>query len=142
MNYEKSCGAVIYRRENDELKYLLIFNKKGNAEGHWGFPKGHVENGESEEQTAQREIFEEVGITAKIDTKFRYVTRYSPKPDVDKDAVYFVAEVKDENVLLQESEVADMRWCCYEEGKNLLTYDSKILAEADKYIKNGKINMI
>lgn len=136
MKYEKSCGAVIYRLNNKTPEYLLILNKKGNAKGHWGFPKGHVEENETEIMTAQREIKEETGITADIDTKFRCVTHYSPLPDVEKDVVYFAAQVSDTSVFLQESEVADFLWADYETALSTLTHDSDILISADEYIKN------
>ena len=47
LNYEKSCGAVVFTRLNNNIKYILIQNLEGN----YGFPKGHVEDGESEMQT-------------------------------------------------------------------------------------------
>ena len=53
LNYEKSCGAVVFTRIDNNIKYLLI----QNLEGIYGFPKGHVEDGESETQTAIREVF-------------------------------------------------------------------------------------
>ena len=53
--YERSCGAVVYRRINDEIRYLLIKNRRST---HWGFPKGHVEKGETFEQTAMREVLD------------------------------------------------------------------------------------
>ena len=55
MEYEKSCGAVVFRIGERGPEALVIHQ---NA-GHWGFPKGHVEPGEDEEQTALREILEE-----------------------------------------------------------------------------------
>ena len=54
--YERSCGAVVYRMINDEVRYLLIKNRRST---HWGFPKGHIEKGETHEQTAMREVLEE-----------------------------------------------------------------------------------
>ena len=47
MRYEKSCGAVVFTKVNNCIKYLLI----QNLNGIYGFPKGHVEDGESEMQT-------------------------------------------------------------------------------------------
>ena len=55
MKNEKACGAVI---KNEEGKILLIFQQNG----FWGFPKGHVEEGETEPETAVREVFEETGL--------------------------------------------------------------------------------
>ena len=67
MIYEKSCGAVVFTRINSEIKYLLI----RNLTGIYGFPKGHVKQGETEEETALREIFEEVGLSVKLLPGFR-----------------------------------------------------------------------
>ena len=57
--YEKSCGAVVYRVEGRTVRFLVVKNKNGR---HWGFPKGHMEYGESERQTALREVLEETGL--------------------------------------------------------------------------------
>ena len=65
MKYEKSCGAIVL----DGGKILVI----QQAEGHWGFPKGHVEAGETEVQTAIREIKEETNYDVEVNENFRYV---------------------------------------------------------------------
>ena len=67
MKREKSCGAVVYRYNNDVLEVLLIRHRFG---GHWSFPKGHVEEGENEFQTALREVKEETGLTM-LNPRFR-----------------------------------------------------------------------
>ena len=56
---EKSCGAVVFTRLNGEIKYVII----QSLAGYYGFPKGHMEAGESEKQTALREVYEETGLT-------------------------------------------------------------------------------
>ena len=133
MSYEKSCGAVVFRTANVR-EYLIIFNRKGNAVGHWGFPKGHVEQTETETETAKREIFEETGLKPNFVEGFREVTRYSPKAGVDKDAVYFLAESNGEEVTIQKSELADYRWCNFKDACELLTFDQKILKAAEKFL--------
>ena len=65
MRYEKSCGAVIFRKESG-WNVLLIRHIKGR---HISFPKGHVEFGETESKTAEREVFEETGLRL---TEYRY----------------------------------------------------------------------
>ena len=54
MNIEKSCGAVVFTKENERIKYVLI----RNLEGIYGFPKGHMEAGETEIETTLREVYE------------------------------------------------------------------------------------
>lgn len=135
MKYEKSCGAVIYRLKNNIIEYLLVMNKKGKGMGHWGFPKGHVENNETEVDTAKREIFEETGIVADIDTGFRMISNYSPRQGVNKDAVYFVSRAEDCEIKLQESEICDFLWCSFEKAQSILVHDKHILSGADEYLK-------
>ena len=67
MTYEKSCGGIVYRKFHGNTEILLIKHIKS---GYWSFPKGHVENGETEEETAKREIKEETGIDVYIDSGF------------------------------------------------------------------------
>ena len=52
MNYEKSCGAILFHNENGDIKYLIVRSKDGN----YGFQKGHMEDGETEREKAMREI--------------------------------------------------------------------------------------
>ena len=65
MRYEKSCGAVIFRKD-ENWNVLLIRHAKGR---HISFPKGHVEPGETESQTAEREILEETGLRVRVDLR-------------------------------------------------------------------------
>ena len=62
MKYEKSCGAVVYDLQNDTPIVLVEYMKKG----HVSIPKGHVEEGETEVETAAREILEETGLPSVI----------------------------------------------------------------------------
>lgn len=140
MNFEKSCGAVIFRRIENDIEYLLIFNKKGDAAGHWGFPKGHVEKNETELQTAKREIFEETGLTPEFISGFRALSQYSPLPDTSKDAVYFLAKYTGGEIKLQKTELADCKWCKLDEALDTLLYDKDILKSADKYLNDNIIH--
>ena len=134
MKYEKSCGAIIFIPK-EEPEYLLILNKKGNASGHWGFPKGHTEKGESELQTAKREIFEETGLSPEFINGFREVSNYSPFPGINKDVVYFLSKSNKSEVKIQQSELADYKWCSFCEACKLITYDKNLLILADKFLR-------
>ena len=68
MQHEKSCGAIVYRKSHGNTEILLI---KHINSGHWSFPKGHMENGETEIETAIREIKEETSVNVMIDPTFR-----------------------------------------------------------------------
>ena len=122
MKYEKSCGAIVYYINEQHIpEYLLIRHANG---GHWAFAKGHVEENETEIQTATREIDEETGLTVEIDASFRVVTTYSPAPGVTKDVIYFIAETQDKTVTRQEIEVTDIIWLPFDEALTYLTYDN------------------
>ena len=129
MKYEKSCGAVVL----DGDKVLIIQQN----EGHWGFPKGHVEEGETEVQTAVREIKEETNIDVKVDDKYRYVEVYSPKENVEKEVVFFVASKVGGNVVAQEEEVQNIEWLSITNAMERLTYESskRVLRNVIKDLK-------
>lgn len=135
MKEEKSCGAVVYRKHRGEIQVLLIRHVNG---GHWAFPKGHVEKKESEEETALREIREETGLKVRLKTDFRESVRYSPKPGVMKDVIYFAAKAKKhQRARHQEQEVADARWLGPKDALDLVTYenDRSVLKAFLKYRK-------
>ena len=73
MKTEKSCGAVVFTRENGSIKYVIIESKSGV----FGFPKGHIEKGETEEQTALREILEETSLSVTPVDDFRLEESYT-----------------------------------------------------------------
>ena len=121
MSYEKSCGAVVFRKYHGNIELLLIKHVVG---GHWSFPKGHVEAGETEEQTALREIKEETGIDVELITTFREVVSYSPKRDTTKDVIYFLGKAKNFQYTPQEEEIAQIKWVEINLAHSFLTYDN------------------
>ncbi|MGH4124299.1 MAG: bis(5'-nucleosyl)-tetraphosphatase [Clostridium sp.] len=133
MNFEKSCGAVIYRNNDDNLEFLTISHK---SDGHWGFPKGHVEKGENEQATAIREIYEEVGLQVNLIDGFRSTVEYSPKEGIMKDVIFFLAKAETQSVHIQVEEVKDYKWSSFVEAKEILSYESskKVLEEAYEFI--------
>ncbi len=121
MSYEKSCGAVVFRKYHGNIELLLIKHVVG---GHWSFPKGHVEAGETEAQTALREIKEETGIDVDLITTFREVVSYSPKRDTTKDVIYFLGKAKNFQYTPQEEEIAQIKWVEINLAHSFLTYDN------------------
>ena len=106
MKREKSCGVLVLRQQEDELYVVLLRHRFG---GHWSFPKGHVEAGESERQTALREVREETGLTGiKLMDGFRESVEYSPKPGVKKQVVYFLGTTEQEKLIRQEEEISEI----------------------------------
>ena len=130
--YEKSCGAVVYRRTlKDGIKILLVKNHNGKC---WTFPKGHVELNESEEQTALREIKEETGLTVTIEPNFRQTSIYRPFGRIKKYVVFFLARATEAAVSMQPSEIDYYLWVSLEDAMHLCSHDNdmKILAEVSK----------
>ena len=133
MRYEKSCGAVIFRKDGD-WNVLLIRHAKGR---HVSFPKGHVESGETESQTAEREILEETGLRVRVDRRFRAENRYNIRPDIQKLAVIFAALTDQAEITPQPEEIAEAFWLPVEEAAARLTYerDRKILRDAFAHVQ-------
>jgi 8-oxo-dGTP pyrophosphatase MutT (NUDIX family) len=117
MKTEKACGAVIEK----DGKILVIYQNNG----FWGFPKGHVEDGETEKETAEREILEETGLKVEVNVDNRFEFSYDiEKSNVHKIVVLFTAKVVDDsNFKKQDEEIAEMRWIEPENVEEILTFD-------------------
>lgn len=135
MIFEKSCGAIVYRKFHGNTEILLI--KHVNS-GHWSFPKGHVEGDETEVETALREIKEETGIDVIIDPSFRETVSYYPRKDTQKSVVYFVAKAKNFDFVPQEEEISQIKWVDIGHASTVLTYenDKTIVNKAKIAIRN------
>ena len=114
---EKSCGCIIIKNR----KVLLVYEKNRNF---WGFPKGHMEEGENEIQTARREVKEEVGLEVEIDEEKRYILNYIIRDEIDKTTVLYMARPKSEKITMQESEIENTKWCDFDEALNTLTFEN------------------
>lgn len=133
MKKEKSCGAVVYKIDNGKRLYLIEKMKMG----HYSLPKGHVEENETEIETAKREIMEETSLEVIIDSSFREVITYSPKEDSIKDVIYFIGKVIGGTLKNQECEVSEIYFLELNDALDLLTYenDKNVLKKANEYLK-------
>lgn len=138
MDFEKSCGAVVFYKQTGEYQFLVI---KHRNNGHWGFPKGHVEKGELEQDTALREIAEETGLTVRLLNGFRHKIEYTPKEGIWKEVVFFLAEASDQDVTIQDEEIDDYKWLPYSKAHDLITFSNSknTLAKAKAYLKNERL---
>ena len=123
MKKEKSCGCVIFN--NNEV--LVIKDTNGN----YGFPKGHMENGETEVETAMRETKEETNVDVIIDESRRYeINYYIKERDIDKTVVFFRARYNGGDLKIQEGETEEIQWVPTKDVLNVLTWkDSKEVYE-------------
>ena len=139
---EFSCGAVIYKIQNDNPVFLLVNSKRN---GKWGFPKGHIENGESEIETARREIFEETGIK-KIEfiENFRKEDVYiisgaagcAKDKTVEKHSIYFLALALENALDFDKDEISQLRWVNINHAQDLLFFAKQ------KEIINSAYNLV
>lgn len=121
--YEKSCGAVVYRKTGGTIKYLLVKNHNGRC---WSFPKGHVEMGESEKETAAREIKEETGLDVRFKPDFRETGIYHPFGRTSKKVVFFLAEAKSDKVNIQRREIDYYQWATMGQAQKLCKHENDI----------------
>lgn len=137
--YEKSCGAIVFHRFDDGIKVLLVKNHNGR---YWSFPKGHIEKGENEHQTATREIKEETGLSVNFYDNYRQISDYVPFGKIKKRVVFFLAESKTANVKIQRSEIDLYTWVSFADAQKMCRYenDLRVLkkAEAMIYIHDKK----
>ena len=112
--YEKSCGAIVFKDVGNTRYFLLIKHAKNQ---HWGFPKGHVEMYESDEQTAKREIKEETNLDVEILEGFRQLGFYRPYSVVEKKVVIFLAKVIENGapIKVQRKEIDNYKWVTEDE---------------------------
>ena len=132
---EKSCGAIVYKKENNELKFLLVYQNNG----HYSFPKGHMEEGETELETTIREIKEETNLDVLVNTDFRISIEYLlSSKNIMKEAVYFLAIPTSSDLQNQEGEIDSCGWYSYEDAMNLLEFDNikEVFEKAHNFIKN------
>lgn len=114
MKKEKSCGSIIINCN----KVLLI----KQHQGFYGFPKGHMETNETEEQTAIRETKEETNIDIQIIREYRYSNNYVINNEIAKEVIYFLATPLNTNIEKQSSEILDVVWINIDEVYDKLTY--------------------
>ena len=139
MKEEKSCGVVVFRKGTRGFEYLLVKHKQ-RAGGHWSFPKGHVEKGETEEATAIREAREEVGLEVIILPGFREEIKYTFGNNITKTVVFFLAKTATEKIKYVFDEIEDHAWLSLDNAQKRLTFDDtkELLSRADAFLRQNK----
>ena len=136
---EKSCGFVLFN--SDEFLLIQHPTKSNGDEGHWDFPKGHVEGIETELETAKRELIEETGIAEfRIFNGFRHRIEYNFSKDnriVSKEVIFFLAESIIKDVKLS-SEHQNFIWLNFNLAYSKLTYANakEVLAAVKIFLDN------
>jgi len=135
MNKVKSCGAVVYRKLGSEVEFRAV---KSKVNGHWGFPKGQMEKGESEEETAKREVLEETGLSIILLDGFRTRIEYILSESRFKEVIFFIGRTSEQFVNIQQEEIHEFKWLKYNNMLELLTFGNskEILTETKEFLDN------
>lgn len=133
--YHLSCGLVLFRKEQDQYHFLLL----QYLGGHWDFVKGHVEEGETLEVTAARELEEETGIGhvmvfPNFKEKINY-TYYHERQKQNKDVVFLLGETDEKDIVLSD-EHQDYIWLPFDKADEHLTFENaqRVLQAAGRYL--------
>ncbi|MCX6158617.1 MAG: NUDIX domain-containing protein [Ignavibacteriota bacterium] len=132
-----SVGIILYYNFPRSRKYLLV----KQHQGHWGFPKGHIESGEKFMDTAIRELKEETGIRkiTFLRKKVLFRDKYSfnnTNSKIIKIVDYFIAESLVTKVKIDNNEIINFKWATYDKAFDKITFkeSKKILKQVNKYI--------
>lgn len=118
--FYKSCGVIPWRESNGQREYLIAFEEFSQC---WSFPKGHMEMGETEVQTALRELYEETGLTAQLDTEEKAVIEYPISPAARKQVVLFLGQVQG-TPKTRPGEISQLKWVTASQLKDHLFADT------------------
>ncbi|MEO0587345.1 MAG: NUDIX domain-containing protein [Planctomycetota bacterium] len=125
---DASFGVIAVDGSGDGVRVLVV---KHHA-GHWAFPKGHAEKGETDEQAARRELEEETGVrvgalVVRDGVPVRLVERYEFKnrkgKRVSKTVTFFVGEAEAVEARPQEEEIAELAWLPLDEAEGRMTFE-------------------
>ena len=138
MKIERSAGAIVFIKEKEPIYLLLHYEAK-----HWDFPKGNIEAGESETDTAKREIGEETGIkdveiVKGFKEKIQYYFKFKGEL-INKTVVFYLGKTKTKEVTLSFEHIG-FKWLAYDQAIEQLTYKNakEILENANKFLKMHK----
>lgn len=132
---EKSCGAVVFLKKDNNVNYLLLHYEAG----HWDFVKGNVEPNESEKSTVLRELQEETGIVdAQFIEGFKERVEYFYRRQgatIHKEVIFYLMETHTEKVELSFEHVGFV-WLDYQHAIEKLNFSNakKVLQKAQEFL--------
>lgn len=115
----RAAGGIIFRRTADGRPEVAVVHRPARAD--WSFPKGKLEPGETFEECAMREVWEETGLHCRLG-RFVGHTEYRDRKDRPKVVAYWVMDVRG-GTFVPNDEVDEMRWVDLETATQLLSYD-------------------
>ena len=143
MKRQVSSGGVIYRKQEGRCEVALILRSTRKGKKIWCLPKGLMQETESPEETARREVREETGLEGKVNEKLgeiQYIF-YSPEEHsrIQKTVYFFLIEYLHGSVADHDSEVEEARWFPIEAAIDLLMYETErdIVRKAMQAVHNS-----
>lgn len=139
---EPTAGGIVFRRDkNGAVEILLIQDSKDR----WTIPKGHIEEGETAQQTARREIGEEAGLHSvevlnwlgKIHFRYRRVDKLV----LMTTQIYLVKALGDTNAIQKEEWMNDIKWFTFHDALDVIEYEDigKLMLLAMKKIRQENL---
>lgn len=138
---EPTAGGIVFRHNKDNLEILLI----QDAKDRWTIPKGHIEEGETAQQAAKREIAEEAGLNdtdmlgwlGKI--HFRY--RREDKLVLITQQIYLMRAKGNTNAIQKEEWMKGIKWFSFDEAFEKIEYEDigKLMLIAKKRIRQENL---
>lgn len=136
MIHEHSAGSIIYRKKDNQLQFLIVQSVLHHT---WGFPKGHLEKGETERDAAKREVAEEVGLHPSFDFNFHRSHEYETPEKTIKKVGFFLSEfINQQKIVNQKEEILNSKWVDLAEAKNYLPRERhlyEMLTDAIAYLQ-------
>jgi 8-oxo-dGTP pyrophosphatase MutT (NUDIX family) len=139
---EPTAGGIVFRRNQKGAIEILLIQ---DAKNRWTIPKGHIEEGETAQQTARREIGEEAGLSdvdmlgwlGKIHFRYRRVDRLV----LMTTQIYLVRAKGDTNAIQKEEWMNGIKWFAFHEALDMIEYEDigKLMLLAMKKIRQEKL---
>lgn len=130
---QHSAGGVLYKRESGKYKVCLVAKRQGRV---WALPKGRLDEGETPDQTARREILEETGHRADIIDQLDEITYYfflkESQTLYHKKVTFYLMKLIQENAQPRDQENDAVSWVDVGEAVKRLSYinEKKVLKKA------------
>jgi bis(5'-nucleosidyl)-tetraphosphatase len=134
MKFLVSAGVVVFRITNKVREYLLLYH----VNGHWDFPKGKMEKGESKRDTALRELKEEADISVHLIDNFQEELSYifRDQGELTKKTVYFFLGKAENRDVAISHEHEGFEWLPYAQALERLTFKNAqdVLVKAEQFL--------
>lgn len=138
---EPTAGGIVFRHGEKGVEILLI----QDAKDRWTIPKGHIEEGETAQQTARREIGEEAGLN-EVDIlgwlgKIHFRYRRVDKLVLMTTQIYLVRAKGDTNAIQKEEWMNGIKWFSFQDALDAIEYEDigKLMLLAMKRIRQEKL---